>query len=394
VGFALVATRNTVPYNMEYGFVTARVRRAIHKPDMNALIPAAYYCSEEVFDRESTDIFARNWVFVGMRSAVAEHNEWIRTSVAGQSVVVQNFQGDIRCFQNVCSHRFCEIRLDEKGIGPLRCPYHGWTYDAEGVPVGIPHRPRFDGLTPECLGGLALLRYRVELCGDLIFVCLDADAHGLRVATGDFFAEVLAISSQMERQIDASEWDIDCNWKILVENTLEAYHVDFVHPQSFARLKANFGDFRFDALASSFLGSTNMDDPGVRRFTSGFPSRSRETEGYFHFSLFPSFLMSTSYGVVFSVQQIVPLSASKTWMRSTLFHRNPEPGTGMTEEMASLLFDSAATFNRRVLKEDQRICEAVQRGAARKLNNTGLLSEEEQRIGNFQRLYTSRLGDL
>jgi phenylpropionate dioxygenase-like ring-hydroxylating dioxygenase large terminal subunit len=206
---------------------------------------------------------------------------------------------------------------------------------------------------------------------------------------GSFFGEIENLSGQMGELVDISEWNLECNWKILVENTLEAYHVDFVHPLSFSKLKAKFGDFRFDSLANSFLGRTDMENPGVGRFVAGFQTRPHKVEGYLHLSLFPNFLMSTSYGIVFSVQRIVPLSARTTHMTSYLFHRAVDAGSRVTGGMLELMHESAVAFNRQVLTEDRQICEAVQRGVLQMGEATGLLSEEELRIVAFHETYAS-----
>jgi phenylpropionate dioxygenase-like ring-hydroxylating dioxygenase large terminal subunit len=355
---------------------------------MIAIIPAASYCDQDIFDLEQDKIFSRGWTFAGLKSALSQDNSWITAAVAGKSVVIQNFGGELRCFLNVCSHRFCEIRIGSEGSGPLRCPYHGWTYNSEGSPVGIPHRPRFDNL---CIGELGLTRYRAELCGELVFVNTSNEVPDLRASMGNFFEEIALLSAGMGSMVDSSEWSIDCNWKILVENTLEAYHVGFVHPGTFAKLNADFGDFRFDAQSSSFLGRTNLEAAPVRKLLNGYPSRPGDVSGYFHFHLFPFFLMSTSYGIVFSVQEITPLSPSKTSMRSRIFHRAADPGTKVGAAMEPILHNMAAEFNTQVLKEDQNVCESVQRGAARVRGRFAMLSDEELRVERFQRIYAGAM---
>ena len=116
---------------------------------MKGLIPSSYYHDETVLRIENERLFGRTWHFAGFAFDLADDNDYVSLEIAGKSIVVQNFEGKLGAFLNVCSHRFSEIRCEPKGNGPLRCPYHGWTYNAEGVPVGIPSRPRFDDLSED-----------------------------------------------------------------------------------------------------------------------------------------------------------------------------------------------------------------------------------------------------
>src|SRR5687768_6801823 len=96
--------------------------------------------------------------------------DWFTTHVSARSIVVQNFEGELRAFANVCSHRFSAIRREPSGNGILQCPYHGWIYNKDGIPYSIPRKPRFDDMTDERRCELALDRYDLELCGTLVFI--------------------------------------------------------------------------------------------------------------------------------------------------------------------------------------------------------------------------------
>ncbi|WP_044564337.1 Rieske 2Fe-2S domain-containing protein [Azospirillum sp. B4] len=86
---------------------------------------------------------APRWVDLGPAAAVAAHGDYLTGTApdargAAIPVVAQNFQGALKAFRNVCSHRYALIHDQPCGRGLLRCPYHGWVYDAAGVPIGIP----------------------------------------------------------------------------------------------------------------------------------------------------------------------------------------------------------------------------------------------------------------
>jgi choline monooxygenase len=137
---------------------------------MDTLIPPLSYHDPAVFAAEQQMLFGRIWNCVGFQHEVAQHNDFVTRDVGGQSVVVHNFNGGLRAFHNVCSHRFNRIHPAGKGNRPLQCSYHGWTYDEAGLPSAIPKRPRFDDLTPEKICALRLKPWQVETCGQLVFV--------------------------------------------------------------------------------------------------------------------------------------------------------------------------------------------------------------------------------
>ena len=354
---------------------------------MKGLIPCASYYDPEVLVTENEKLFGRTWNFVGFTFDLANANDYICVEVAGKPIVVQNFEGKLSAFLNVCSHRFSEIRREQKGNGPLRCPYHGWTYSAEGVPVGIPNRPRFDGLTEEVTRSLALRRYRVDVCGTLVFLSLDSGAPGLRQFLGEAWNRIEMMSSSFGELIDRNELDIECNWKIAIENTLESYHVAFIHSKTFKLLGASGMDFQFEGMHSVWNASVSEAvERQMRRLEDSFGSRPFKVKGYMHQLIFPSLTIATTYGNSFALQQIIPRGAGRTGFVSYVFAPKSAGANDVRENLKAMINDSVVQFNRDVFLEDKLICEAVHRGIKNGVG-TGQLSDEELRVADFQKNY-------
>ena len=125
---------------------------------ITALTPECYR-SADVQMREQTELFARAWIFVGFSDDLARHNDFLTAEVGGISVVVQNFKGEIRALHNVCSHRLARLQTDARGNRALVCRFHGWSYDSDGVPTGIPENERFFQLDEAACRELALRRF-------------------------------------------------------------------------------------------------------------------------------------------------------------------------------------------------------------------------------------------
>lgn len=358
---------------------------------MKGLIPCASYHDPAVLIAEYERLFGRIWNFVGFTFDVTKDNDYITAEVGGKPIVVQNFGGQLGAFVNVCSHRFCEIRCEQKGNGPLRCPYHGWTYNAAGVPVGIPSRPRFDGLSEEVIQSLALREYRVEVCGTLIFVSPNSAAVSLRQFLGDAWNTIEAMSSSFGELIDRNELMMECNWKIAVENTLESYHVGFIHPKTFKMLGATGTDFRFEGVHSVWNASvSDAVEKQMNRLEELFRGRPFRIKGYLHQLVFPNLTIATTYGNSFAVQQIVPKGAACTNFTSHVFATKLVGAGEVKENLRAMINDSVVQFNRAVFLEDKTICEGVQRGIKNGVGS-GQLSDEELRVADFQKNYSAMM---
>ena len=357
-----------------------------HSSYMRALIPAASYHSAEVFAHEQDALFGAVWQFVGFAHDLAQSDDYLTATVSGRSVVVQNFAGGLRAFANVCSHRFARIHDCAKGNGPLRCPYHGWIYNKDGVPYSIPSRPRFDDLTPATVASLALRRYEVERCGAFVFVRREAGGPSLREWLGAAYGTLEAVSAALGPQVDVNEMVIEADWKVGVENTLESYHVGFVHSDSFKKVGAKGMDFTFDGPHSSWLSPVDASIQGqMTKLLPRFEPRPLPVDGYFHQLVFPNLTVATTYGTSFAVQLFEPLAPGRTRFRSVVFQGRVPDGTRGAAVLA-MLNESVAEFNRTVFSEDKVICEQVQRGVV-EAEQPGILSYEEARVLRFQEAY-------
>ena len=59
-----------------------------------------------------------------------------------EPLVLVRLDGEVRAFKDLCVHRGTALSLGWVEDGCLVCPYHGWTYDPDGVCTRIPVEPR------------------------------------------------------------------------------------------------------------------------------------------------------------------------------------------------------------------------------------------------------------
>ena len=353
---------------------------------MKTAIPPSAYHLPEVLQLEERTLFRRVWLFAGLKRELSKHLDYITFKAGGAPIFVQNFHGELRAFVNVCSHRFSMLHDGATGNRPLQCLYHGWAYNSEGVPVGIPDRPRFENLTAERLCELSLTRWQVETVGDVIFVaapeCVVTLSDFLSPATAHVIEWIEAFGILAE----CVEFEFQANWKNVVENTLEGYHVPLVHPSSLNWLSKPPGQNQIEGRHSSFSQPTgdaaNRDFSKLSRL---FDQRPVKLPGYHHRLVFPNLTIATTWGASFSLQHFEPISAQSTRVRSLVFTTRVN-SQSVPEEWLMNFGQSVAKLNRVVFEEDRIACERVQRGVTGAMSQ-GILSDEELRVAEFHRQY-------
>ncbi|MBM3929030.1 MAG: Rieske 2Fe-2S domain-containing protein, partial [Sphingomonadales bacterium] len=214
------------------GSLASICQSTVDMPRNNFVIPNASYHDAAVLKDELAGLFRDGWQFVGMQDELANDRDFVCVDLPDDSIVVQNFRGELRAFHNVCTHRLNPIQTAERGNRPLMCAYHAWTFNADGMPLGKGERQGFVESVQE-RKRLCLTRYRVEACGRFVFVARTLNGPSLDDFLGPFAALLRELSSYMGAQTHFGGIAHAANWKLLVENVLECYHCSTVHPQTF-----------------------------------------------------------------------------------------------------------------------------------------------------------------
>ena len=350
---------------------------------MRSLIKPISYFSSEVFDRERINL-RNGWHYVGLKSDMPNSNDFVSLNVFGIPLVIQNFKGELKCFKNVCSHRFSILQSDKCGNRALVCPYHGWAYNKKGVPSGIPKRPFFN-LSKDEIQDLKLKQYPIDFAGELIFANLGSDQE-----LSDFIGKSthsLLASFELKRdlKIDDNYMSIKANWKILVENTLEAYHVQLVHTNTFQNLGITGTNFEYEKSNSTWYGEIDKSIyKSKSKIEALFKNRKFFSDNYIHILLFPNVLISTFKGQSYNISRISGIAPDETSFLSEVYMA-PHKDSALTDLYKAELI----SFNRNVFKEDQVVCEGIQ-SVISESQYDGILSEEEKRVEYFQKVYLNR----
>jgi phenylpropionate dioxygenase-like ring-hydroxylating dioxygenase large terminal subunit len=354
------------------------------------MIPKRNYHSPDVLDREIERLFNTGYQFVALTTELEEDRDFVCLDRAGAAIVVQNFKGELRAFQNICTHRFNKIQTDDRGNRPLSCRYHGWTFDRTGAPSGMPKREQFTAETGEIDAGLCLPRYPIEVCGKFVFANLGGELGSLREHLGDFYGTLEEISPHIGAEIHSCVVPHAANWKLLVENVLECYHCATVHRNTFIPL--GVGKRPIDQVvtsrdhSSSHFPRVNEQREHLRqRYLSHLKSRGFAHNSFYHIYIFPNLFISSGEGLSFYVGNALPTSATETNLRMRIF----EPAVELSDKHRARqapINEGTIETSLALVEEDRAILETIQRGIAL-AQRSGRIGAEEVRIKAYMERY-------
>ena len=201
-----------------------------------------YYDNQEDFLIEPKKIFSPIWVCIGFASdAPLPGHVYPLEFMELPLIIVRDHDNAIYVFHNVCRHRG-HVLVTKSGQldSALRCPYHSWTYALNGSLIRTPH---IGGTGIHDVKGFnrneaGLIPINCHIWNDLLFVNLDGSAHSFDKfiqPLEERWARLWGVSGSDELRLKKDDrsicFDVDVNWKLAIENYLEAYHLPTVHSE-------------------------------------------------------------------------------------------------------------------------------------------------------------------
>jgi phenylpropionate dioxygenase-like ring-hydroxylating dioxygenase large terminal subunit len=211
-------------------------------------LPNAHYIDPGVYAEEREALLFSTWAGLAVAAEVPEPGDAKPIDFAGVPLLlVRDREGQARVFQNICRHRGMILVTEPRKIeGALRCPYHSWCYGLDGRLVSTPHvGGPGQNVHPEIKRSeLGLVEVASHIWRDVVFVNVDGKAAPFE----EYHAKALARWADFERPLyhggPDSQFDLEvnCNWKLAVENYCESYHLPWVHPglNSYSRLEDHY----------------------------------------------------------------------------------------------------------------------------------------------------------
>ena len=353
----------------------ARLPRREADDQEHLSLPGWVYHDPEYFRVEMARLIRPSWQIVCHANEIPEAGDWRTLDILGESVIViRGGDGLVRAFANVCRHRGSRLVDGTGGCAKrLTCPYHAWTYAADGRLVGVPRREDYPGLDPESVG---LLPVELEVWHGFLFVRLETGGPSIDVMMAPYESEVVPYRlDQLQAIGRITLRPRDVNWKNVADNYSDGLHITVAHP-GLTRLFG--GDYRIhagehvDRMSGDLVErpSSNLSERAYQQMLPG------EDRRWLYYKLWPNVAIDI-YPDQVDFMHFVPVGPTETLIREVSYAL-PD---GRREMKAARYLNWR--INRRVNLEDTALIRRVQQGMGSSFYRPGPLGESEVCLRSF-----------
>ncbi|WP_338548752.1 aromatic ring-hydroxylating oxygenase subunit alpha [Roseovarius phycicola] len=357
-------------------------------PSDSYTLPARFYHDPAIWGHEKQAIFYRSWNYAGHVSQVAEPGAFLTVRIHEQNVFVARTRaGDLKAFYNVCPHRGHELVSGTGRKNVITCPYHAWAFDFDGTLKSARNTETVKGFDKS---QFSLKEVRVEVFCGLVLVNLYADAIPFAEQMGDLESEIRHYVPSVDdlQFAQRDSYEVEANWKVLVDNFLECYHchpahkdfVDLVDMDSYRTVTSKYYSSQCAGNPKSLSNRAFSFQPGDVDF------------GYAGWYVWPNFTIWAYPGEAnLSVLQMNPTAPEHCVEFQDWFVKDGK----VTDQLRD-----AINYQIDVLQpEDIGLCESVQKGLkssgynqGRFVVDAGKTELSEHAVHHFQNLVAEALG--
>ena len=329
-------------------------------------LPNAHYIDETVFNEERDAVLFNNWAGVGFAKDVPEAGDAMPVDFLGMPLLILRDQdGALTVFQNTCRHRGM-ILVKEKGNirGTIRCPYHSWCYGLDGSLRSTPHAggPGVNIHEDIKRNELGLIEIRSHTYMGVVFANVSGKAAPFEKAHADLMERWKDFDQPMLHSGEDSSFklEVNCNWKLAVENYCESYHLPWVHPglNSYSRLEDHYHlEERNKYSGQGTLVYRQLAGEDGQVFPD-FPDLAQKwDEGGEYVAVYPNVLLGVQRDHTFAII-LEPKSKEQTVEHIEMFYAND---TALGDTYADLRAKNAEQW-KSVFLEDVFVVEGMQKG--------------------------------
>ncbi|WP_299674818.1 aromatic ring-hydroxylating dioxygenase subunit alpha [uncultured Roseobacter sp.] len=322
-------------------------------------LPNAHYTDPAVFDEEREALLFDGWSGLAVAADVPEIGDAVPLSFLGMPLLlIRDRQGQVRVFQNICRHRGMILVSEPRKIdGAIRCPYHSWCYATDGRLVSTPHvggpgHNHHEGIDRALLG---LIEVRSHIWMGVVWINISGTAPAFEDANADLLARWAEFDKPLYHG-SGFTLEVNCNWKLAVENYCESYHLPWVHPglNSYSRLEDHYHIEQEDAFSGQgTLVYRQIKGPAGEVFPDFDGLSDKWDTAAEYITAFPNVLLGVHRDHTFAII-LEPQSMDRTREHVHIFYAVPDTD-------AALGAQNAAQW-KEVFIEDIFVVEGMQRG--------------------------------
>ena len=272
-----------------------------------------HYVDEEYFAYEKATVLQAGWHCVGRVDELPQKGDYRTLQLFDEPIILVNSENGVKALSNLCGHRGMPLA---QGCGNTRlfvCPYHAWSYKISGDLIRAPRMENkgFDHKT------FSLPNFPcVEKFG-FIYVSLSDNPTDLDEDLRGLSDKLCAYNPSFYRLVYTADEAWKTNWKCLVENFMEGYHLSVVHPKT------------LHGYTPSELSKKGPSGPGFTSYIAHYPDHipsrgqgsdkltERERHASFLFATFPCQVVSIAPPLLVSLS-LLPRSSQQVDVRWTM----------------------------------------------------------------------------
>lgn len=287
--------------------------KEVKPPVIQERRPVSNFVSDEYWAKERETIFRNKPISILPSAALPEPGSVLAHDGYGVPLLITRDKGGkVHIFLNACTHKGAML-VEECTVrkwSTVSCPFHAWTYGLDGRLIGV---PREETLLDFDKKSRPLAELPSHECGGIIWGILNPKAEA------DFSLLSDQITEDLEH-LGLTTWvkyghrrfEIDANWKLVMEPFLEGYHVQRLHVNSIGPQGLDF----FDDIVPKVerFGPHIRQISGRGKYTPDIlekPDANIRSHVTIVYNLFPNTVVITSPYYI-SVMIMMPTASGKT----------------------------------------------------------------------------------
>jgi choline monooxygenase len=355
--------------------------------------PVENYLNPSRFTEELRLLRAMPSVFVPSAAIPNPGDHVERVAFGVPLFAVRGHDRRARVFRNACRHRGFALVEGAGCSHAFVCRYHGWTYRLDGSLSHVPHADAFPDLNMSTRGLVEVASREID--GLIVIGPLDSVDAGLQTWADEALEWLIDGSPWRDKLVPAEQLVFmestlrDINWKVLVEQFLEGYHIRSTHKDTF--FPVQYDDLNVvetfgpnSRITFPYRNIERLRDRPENTWTVG----ARVT---FLYQLFPNVMLATFPDVI-SMISIDPVDVDHSTVTVYSMVR-PDVAERASLDASSNLVGQGS-FIERGLVEDNEMSAGVQRGLQSGANSFVEFGLHESAIGHFHATLDERLARL
>lgn len=277
----------------------------------------AFYTDPDYFVHECRTVLRNGWHCLGRADEIPAPGDYFTSRILNEPlIVVRGDDGGIHVLSNVCRHRGMPLADGRGTASRFVCPYHAWAYGRDGALLRAARMKNagFDAKT------CRLHSFDTTVWRGFIYCNIAGGFSPFITSNPGLDALIAAYETETFHIVHTAEETWRTNWKCLVENFMEGYHLSVVHPVTLhgytptglSKKSASGPDF------TSYSANYPQDIPSRGLGAPGLSDAERQRSTLF--AVFPTQVVSQAASLLVSLS-IMPIAVDLVQVKWTMSAR-------------------------------------------------------------------------